>query len=277
MKQKNFILGTMILSLCVIFTSFNVYAQGRMYRPIQITQPSRGFDQQPNPQNPNNGYGYGHHGGMRRNHGGIHNGFRNGEIGGQMRYGHQGGYYPLLEENQIQLTGTVTELNENEFSMINGYLVVDYSQASIQYLPWFISQAPVEDVTIEEGQRVSLLGEIIETESGLLVVASTIRVMDAIHYDPDPSEGGISGIIEQVYEEEDMLILAGLPIRMNENTFIREMGRPIWDSDESPVVIQKGDQATIHVKLVDTDEDGVDDSLWAEVIRVHSAVEDFQP
>ncbi|MDP8245148.1 MAG: hypothetical protein P9L94_13775 [Candidatus Hinthialibacter antarcticus] len=168
---------------------------------------------------------------------------------------------PLLEEGQIQLTATVTEVQELMFSVLNGAFVIDASEAELQYVHWFSIDDPDQEVVIEAGQRVSLVGEIVETDEGAIIKALTVRVMDDVHRILDEDEGGIRGVVDSIDLDAGELILSGIPIRINETTLIRSR---LTDKIE----VQSGDSAAVHVKLFDSDGDELVDSLFAESIRV---------
>ena len=175
--------------------------------------------------------------------------------------GYRGNFGPLLEEGQIQLTASVTEVNETMFSVLNGAFVIDASEAELQYVHWFLIDDPDQEVVIEAGQRVSLIGEIVETDEGAVIKALSIRIMDDVHQVLDEDEGGIRGLVDSIDLDAGELILSGIPIVIDETTLIRSRL-----TDE--VEIQSGDSAAVHVKLIDSDGDELVDSLFAESIRV---------
>ena len=195
------------------------------------------------------------HGNLR--HGG-HGHFGNSE---PRTGGYRGNFGPLLEEGQIQLTASVTEVNETMFSVLNGAFVIDASEAELQYVHWFSTGDPDQEIVIEAGQRVSLIGEIVETNEGAVIKALSIRIMDDVHQVLDEDEGGIRGVVDSIDFDAGDLILSGIPIRIDETTLIRSRL-----TDE--VEIQSGDSAVVHVKLIDSDGDELVDALFAESIRV---------
>lgn len=175
------------------------------------------------------------------------------------------GFLPDLEEGQIQLTGTVTDVDNNLFSIINGAFVVDSSNADFQYQPWFGFSDTDQELTIEPGQRVTLIGEFVETEDGPILNASIIRVMDMIHSVLATDEGGVVGVIEFVDHENGEMVVSGIPILYDSETLLREHYNS-YLSDA--IVLEVGSQVTAHVVLIDSDGDELVDALYAESIMI---------
>lgn len=285
MNKKHFALLTVGLALSFVFSTLDATGQGFGFNRIKVFGPN--INNQVNAETPsdiphfnfqdqdgdgvcnplfsnngNSGFTYmmggrGRHGG-HSGHGCYGNvGRENPEIGG--RHGNLG---PLLEDGQIQLTATVTEVQESMFSVLNGAFVIDASKADLQYIHWFSSEDFAQDISIEAGQRVSLIGAIDDSESGAIIEASSIRIMDGIHQVLDEDEAGIRGNVDSIDLDAGQFVLSGIPIQFDDTTYFHSR-----ISDE--VAVEAGDSAAAHVKLIDSDGDDLVDSLFAESVVVY--------
>ncbi len=174
------------------------------------------------------------------------------------------------EDGTVFLRGVISEVNEVSLSIIDGALAVDTTEAEIEYMPFvrqcrFVDEESEEDseiVEIQAGQHVFIQAMIIETENGSILQASKVRVMDVESNICDSNEGGIRGLLDSFDIENGLAVIEGIPVIIDESTVIRTR----LQEDEE---ILPGDIAGAHVVFIDTNEDEIPDSFYAERIMIH--------
>ncbi len=175
------------------------------------------------------------------------------------------------DKETLFLQGVIAAVNETSLSILDGGLTIDISEADVEYKPFVHYRGPHQnfnemDATedewvVETGQHAFIQAEVVEIDGVSVLKATKVRVMDFGSHTLDSNEGGIRGVLDSFDLENGLAVVAGIPIRMDESTIIRSR---IKDGD----VILPGDLAGVHVIFIDTDENGVSDSFYAERISI---------
>jgi len=174
------------------------------------------------------------------------------------------------EEGAVLLHGVISAVNKNSLTLIGGAIMVDTSDAEIEFRPFFPrrghhsaadSETIAEATEIQAGQHAFVIATVVESENGGVLKASKVRVMDVESKLLETDEGGIRGVLDSFDSEKGLASIAGIPILIDDSTVIRSH---LPEGEE----ILPGDLAGAHVIFIDANKDEVADSLYAERIII---------